>query len=239
MNRNWLLAGAAVVVVALVAGGVYAVQFFTPQRASSVTHAFTLDSPTPAPSGSPVGLAGKWVVVTNSQAGYRAHEKFLEQSSPNDAVAHTTGVTGSVTIDGSGGPLSGTGLSVTADLRGLQSTDAFASHGPFQRDRYVGSMVLETDQFPEARFSAAEVAIPSGLEAGGQLPATAHGNLTVHGTTRAVDIPVTMQLSGGRIEVVGAVTVDMRDYGIGVPSVAFTSVQPALTVEFHLFFGRG
>ena len=31
----------------------------------------------------------------------------------------------------------------------------------------------------------------------------------------------------------------MNDYGVRTPSVGFTSVQPTVTVVFHLFFARG
>ena len=130
-------------------------------------------------------------------------------------------------------------LKVVVDLTQLQSTDAGAVHGNFQRDRFVGPMVLNTGSFPNATYQVDSIAIPAAAAGGGQQALATHGKLTVHGVTKDVDVPMTGQVSGDKIEVVGSVAVDMTDYGIQAPSVGFTSVQPKLTVAFHVFFARG
>lgn len=228
--------GGVLALVLIAAGVVYAVQFFTPHKETPATAKVALTSPSAAPASG--GVEGKWSIGSGSEAGYRAKEKFLELSGPTDAVARTTGVTGSMTITSTGGQLAAQGLSVTADLTGLQSTDANAIHGSFQRDRFVGPNVLETGQFPSAKYESDPISIPAAATTGGQQQLTSHGKLTIHGTTKTVDIPVMVQVNGDRIEVVGSVAIDMRDYGIGVPDVGFTSVQPQATIEFHLFFSR-
>ena len=72
--------------------------------------------------------------------------------------------------------------------------------------------------------------IPAAATNGGQQALATHGKLTVHGVSRTVDIPMTGQVTGDKIEVVGSVAVDMTDYGIQTPSVGFTSVQPKVTI---------
>lgn len=225
--------------LALAGLGVYAIQFFSPQKASSsggTPTTLATPSASPAVGGS---LAGKWVVAGGSSAGYRATEQFVGQAGPNQAVADSKAVSGGMTIAAPGGALVAQQLKVSVDLTQLQSSDAGAIHGSFQRDRFVGPMVLNTGQFPSAAYQVDSISIPATATSGGQQALSTHGKMTVHGVTRDVDIPMTGQVTGDRIEVVGSIAVDMTDYGIQPPSVGFTSVQPRVTIAFHLLFARG
>jgi polyisoprenoid-binding protein YceI len=238
VNRK-LQIGAGVVAVLVLAGlAVYAMQFFTPRSASSGGTPTTLASPSASPAVG-TSLAGKWTVTGGSSAGYRATEQFVGQAGPNQAVADSRAVSGSITIADAGGSLAAKQLQVSVDLTQLQSSDAGATHGTFQRDRFVGPMVLNTGQFPSATYQVDSISIPAAATNGGQQALATHGKVTVHGVSRTVDIPMTGQVTGDKIEVVGSVAVDMTDYGIQTPSVGFTSVQPKVTIAFHLFFARG
>jgi hypothetical protein len=46
------------------------------------------------------------------------------------------------------------------------------------------------------------------------------------------------QLNGGKIEIVGSMSIDMSDYGVSPPSVPFTTVDSQVTIEFQLFLAR-
>jgi polyisoprenoid-binding protein YceI len=83
------------------------------------------------------------------------------------------------------------------------------------------------------------VNIPATTAEGGQQQLVTRGKLTIHGTTKDVDIPMMGQVTGTRIEVVGSLVIDMTDYGVQPPSLAFTTVQPKVTIVFHVFFARG
>ena len=238
LNRKFLIGGAVLVVVVLAGLGVYAYQFFTPQKTSSAgTTPLALGTPSssPAVGGS---LAGKWTVTSGSSAGYRATEQFAGQNGPNQAVADTTGVTGSMTIASAGDQLVAQQLKVVVDLTQLHSSDAAANRGNLQRDRFVGPNFLQTDQFPNATYQVDSISIPAGAAGGGQQQLATHGKLTIHGTTKNVDIPMTGQVTGDKIEVVGSVGIDMTDYGVQPPSLQFTSVQPQVKIAFHLVFAR-
>jgi polyisoprenoid-binding protein YceI len=238
LSRKLLLglSAAALVVLAVAA---YAYQFFTPQKASSA-HGSSVSLSTPSSSPS-VGasLAGKWTVTSGSSAGYRATEQFVGVTGPNQAVADSTAVSGGTTIVDQGGQLVATQFKVSVDLTQLHSSDAAATRGGLQRDRFVGPNFLQTDQFPTATYQVDSVTIPAAATTGGQQQLATHGKLTIHGTTRDVDIPMTGQVTGDRIEIVGSVGIDMTSYGVQPPSLQFTSVQPKLTLAFHLFFARG
>src|SRR4029077_17590892 len=176
---------------------------------------------------------GTWTVSAGSQVGYRVKEQFINQSGPTEAVARTSKVTGGLQISGSGSSLEGTGGHFKADAASLQSQDKYANYQAYQRDFFVRSIYLQTDSYPSAEFKADSVAIPAGI-ASGAVSVTASGHLTVHGGTKPVTASFQAQLSGSGVEVAGSMTMDMRDFGIEVPDISFTTAQPTVVVEFDL-----
>jgi len=238
LNRKLLIGLSLAALLVLVAVGAYAYQFFTPRKASSPGTSVSLSTPSSRPSVG-TSLAGKWTVTSGSSAGYRATEQFVGVTGPNQAVADSSAVSGSATIASQGGQLVAQQLKVVVDLTQLHSSDAAANRGNLQRDRFVGPNFLQTDQFPTATYQVDSISIPAAAVDGSQQQLATHGKLTIHGTTREVDIPMTGQVTGDKIEVVGSVGIDMTSYGVQPPSLQFTSVQPKLTLAFHLFFARG
>jgi polyisoprenoid-binding protein YceI len=238
LSRKVLIGFGLAALLVVVAVGAYAYQFFTPQKVSNPSTSLRLSTPSSSPSVG-TGLAGKWTVTSGSSAGYRATEQFVGMTGPNQAVADSSAVSGSTTIADQAGQLVARQLKVVVDLTQLHSSDAAANRGNLQRDRFVGPNFLQTDQFPNATYQVDSISIPSGAAGGGQQQLASRGQLTIHGTTKTVDIPMTGQVTGDKIEVVGSVGIDMTDYGVQPPSLQFTSVQPKLTIAFHLFFARG
>ena len=238
MPRKLLIVGAALAVLVTAAVGVYAVQFFTPQKSSPSSTTGKLSSPSSSPA---VGgtLAGTWKVTSGSSAGYRATEQFAGVNGPNQAVADSAAVSGGMTITDQAGQLLVEQLKIVVDLTQLHSSDAAATRGGLQRDRFVGPNFLDTNQFPTAGYQADPITIASATGASGQQQLASHGRLTVHGVTKTVDIAMTGQVSGALIEVVGSTLIDMTDYGVQPPNLQFTSVQPKATIAFHVFFRRG
>ena len=123
------------------------------------------------------------------------------------AVGRTPDVTGSLTLAGS----TITAASFEADLTSLQSDSGM-------RDGQLGRQGLETDTYPTATFVLAEPieldAVPAEGEA---IAATAVGDLTLHGVTKRVEIPLEAQLSNGVVTVVGSLPVAFGDYGMTAP----------------------
>ena len=66
------------------------------------------------------------------------------------------------------------------------------------------------------------------------------GDLTLHGVTRSVEIPIQGQLlDGGAIVVVGALDVALADYEIEPPTgFAVLSIDDVGTIELQLAFTR-
>ncbi len=225
---------AGVAVVALVGGGAY-VYFFSGLRSSPSPLA--LSTPTASASAAPAGgLAGTWTVTTGSVAGYRVKELFVGETSKHEAVAQTSTVSGSLTVSGDSSGYQVTAITFTAGLTGLHSVDSVAGRNVVQRDSYV-SRQMNLQQFPDATFTASAGLVPA-TDGSGAVDVSAAGTLTIHGVTKNVAATARAQLNGGRIEIVGKLSIDMTDYGVSPPSVPFTTVDSQVTIEFQLFLTK-
>ena len=181
---------------------------------------------TSAGSGS---LEGTWTVdASSSFVGYRVQEQLVGIGA-NTAVGRTSSVTGSLTATGT----AISAVDMTADLTTLKSDSE-------QRDGRLRDDGLETARFPTATFKlTAPIELGSVPTEGQQVSATATGDLTIHGTTKSVQIPIQAQLQGGVVTVVGSIDVVFADYGFSGPSsFKVLSVEDHGIMEFQLVFAR-
>lgn len=218
-----LLLGAALsAVVAFVAA--YAL-FFTPDSPPPLT----LSGPGEAVATVPAGV---WTVGTGSVAGYRVREKLLRLPASNDAVGRTSAVTGSFRLDPAGD-----GLVVRAGMRLDADLSTMTSDEP-RRDDHMRTMGIESDRFPAASFvSTADLVVRP--EAGSaSARALVRGELTLHGVTRTVDVPVQARYDGSRIEVVGSLSFPWELFDMQQPNLSYVTVEADPTMEFQLFFDR-
>jgi polyisoprenoid-binding protein YceI len=192
-------------------------------------------SPESAPADTPADATpeGRWVVRTgdDSFVGYRVRETFAGLSVASDAVGRTHDVQGSLTVDGD------TSLSA-ADVRaGLQALESDED----RRDNAIRNRGLETNRFPEATFTLTEpLPLPSPATPGEDVSVTAMGDLTLHGVTRQVEVPVQARWDGSStIKVVGTLDIAFADYDIDPPNVGgFVSVEDEGELELQLTFVR-
>lgn len=226
MRRGVVASGVALVALAAIGGAAFLLL-------GSHQAPAPLALGSPAASGSASSLAGDWKVGGGSEAGYRVSEQFINQPAPTEAVARTTKISGGLRVQGSGSTLQASNLHFTADLAALVSQDKYANYQVYQRDFFIRTIYLQTDQFPNADFNASRVSIPSGIETG-PVSITVSGKLTVHGVTKSVTTQLQAQRSTSGIEVAGSINVDMRDFGVEVPSISFTQAQPGVVIEYHL-----
>jgi polyisoprenoid-binding protein YceI len=186
-------------------------------------------TPTAAATGAPpsaTGLARTWALdPASSFVGYRVVEELVGIGAAT-AVGRTSDVTGSLVYDGA----AITAVSVTAQMNTLKSDES-------RRDNALRSQSLETNRYPTATFELS-TPIPVGQATEGQRLATsARGNLTLHGVTRAIELPLEGQFAGGRVVVVGSTEVAFADYGIAPPRApAVLSVEDRGILELQLVF---
>jgi polyisoprenoid-binding protein YceI len=232
--RHWLrwLIGAVVVLAALAAAGPFVyIHFFNsaPSALSLSPSAGTASSAgtataTAAASGP---VAGRWSAGSGSVVGYRVSEVLLGQNAT--AVGRTSSVTGHLTIAGS----TATAASFSVPVATIHSDKS-------QRDASFDGRIMDVAQYPTATFTLTSPVDLAPLPAAGTVKSyTAHGKLTLHGTTRAVTVTLTAERTGAQIKVAGQIPVLFSDYNIQNPSFAgFVTTQDHGLLEFLLVFTR-
>ncbi len=238
--RHWLrwLIGAVVVLAALaVAGPFIYIHFFnaapsaltlTPGASSSAASGGASSSATPAATTAASGaVAGTWAVGSGSVLGYRVNEVLLGQNAT--AVGRTTSVTGHLTIAGS----AATAASFSVPMATVHSDKS-------QRDAQFDGRIMDVSQYPTGTFTLTSPIELGALPAAGVIKSyPAHGQLTLHGTTRAVTFTLTAERKGSQIEVAGDIPVLFSDYNIQNPSFAgFVTTQDHGLLEFLLVFTK-
>jgi polyisoprenoid-binding protein YceI len=179
------------------------------------------------------GIAGSWAVDTSvgsgesgTFVGYRVNEQLATVGAAT-AVGRTTGVTGTMTIDGT----TINAVDITADLTGLQSDES-------NRDRQLQRQGLETATFPTATFSLTQPIELESVPAEGEIiEVTATGDLTLHGVTKSVEIPLQARLESGVITVAGSLPIQFADYSIQQPQgMIVLSVEDHGILELQVHF---
>ncbi|MGI9648780.1 MAG: YceI family protein [Acidimicrobiia bacterium] len=182
-------------------------------------------------------LDGTWIIDTTagggtveegSFVGYRVQEE-LASIGAKTAVGRTTALSGSFTFEGSA--LSA--ASVVADLTQLKSDSG-------GRDGQMRTQSLETNTFPEATFTlTSPVELGAAPADGESFSVQAEGDLTIHGVTQSVIVPIAGQVVGETVVVVGLIQIVFEDYQIDKPeSFRVLSVEDIGEMEFQLFLTR-
>jgi polyisoprenoid-binding protein YceI len=176
---------------------------------------------------------GAWALPANDAEGsfvqYRINEKFAAGLVDNTASGKSTDVTGAVKVDGT----TVSDITITANLAALHSDKDF-------RDRALQSRGLETDRFPKATFTASgPITLASSPKQGATVSVDVPGDLTLHGTTKSVTLPVEARWDGRRIQIVGDLPIVLADYDIAAPSGGpIASIEDHGSLEFKVFFTK-
>ncbi len=214
------------VVVVVVVGGAALYWFVIRSDAKPRAHI----EQTKVSAGGP--LDGSWTLHPSdgrSFVGYRVQEQFAAATIESTATGRTGEVQGTLRVSGT----TVDGVTVTANLATLKSDKSL-------RDARLHTMGLETDRFPDAKFVQTQPIRLAHVPAAGEtVDATAVGDLTLHGVTRTVSIPVQGRWDGQAVQVVGHLPITFSDYRIDAPSIGgFTSVSDHGELEFQVFFTR-
>jgi polyisoprenoid-binding protein YceI len=177
-------------------------------------------------------LAGTYILSSGdpqSFVGYRVQEQFAAATIESTAAGRTSTLQGSLAIAG----MRIDTVGVTADMRTLRSDKDL-------RDSRMHTIGLQSDTFPQSKFALTKpIRFDRAPAAGKTVKATATGDLTLHGVTKRVDVPVEGRWDGRAIQVVGHLPIQFADYKIDPPNIAgFTSVQDHGEMEFQLFFRK-
>ncbi len=229
MQRSVKIALAAVVVVVL--GGAFGFWYFVlrdtaaPEASLSALEQNTSGQTSGTQLSNPDGT---WTLVAgdNVFVGYRIQELFGGESIKKTATGRTPGVTGTMTVQGN----QITAVEITADMQQLKSNES-------RRDATQKSGGLETNTFTTATFKLTQpIALPTVPAEGATADVEAVGDLTLHGVTKQVTIPLQTSLKDGRINVAGGADIVLADYSISPPRGGFVNVDDAGVFEVQLAF---
>jgi polyisoprenoid-binding protein YceI len=126
-------------------------------------------------------------------------------------------------------------VQVTIDAAKLTVTGKgeSASDVPKVQQTMAGAEVLDVQHHPTITFTSTSMAIKGRTVT--SLDATVTGDLTIRGVTRAVAVPVSVQLGAATLTATGRLAVKQTDYGIKPVSVGgVVSVKDALNISFTI-----
>ncbi|MEQ1786311.1 MAG: YceI family protein [Acidimicrobiales bacterium] len=189
------------------------------------------DCASPAASDAPDTPDGRWSLEPDPEreavfVGYRIEERFGGETVTKTATGRTSDVEGSLVVtDGEV-----TEASIVAHLDSLRS-DRTA------RDSAMRRRGLETDTFPEARFTlTAPIVLASAPTVGSATDAVATGTLELHGEQAEVDVPIEACWTGPTIKLSGSAPVVLADYGIEQVQTPIVDIADHGELEFELVF---
>jgi polyisoprenoid-binding protein YceI len=239
MLRRPLFIGLAafLALVVLACGGAYAYYFTGLRFVPAPLSLSSFGSNGSNASTSADRLVGHWTVTAGSQAGYRVKEELFGQTAKHEAVARTSEVTGELTVRLNSSGLQVNGLRFVVQLSSLQSVDSVAGHNVTNRDRAVGR-ALEIQQFPAAVFAASTLAVPAKIAQGETAKVTLPGTFTVHGVARPARATAQVRAAAGKVQAAGSIPLDMTQFGVTPPHVAFAQSDAQVTVDFQLALSR-
>lgn len=203
--------------------------------AASAAASTTAETSTTA-AASTAAVAGTWTVDTSvgefsfenstgTFVGFRVQEE-LSSIGSTTAVGRTPTVTGEITFDGT--TLSA--ATIEADMTAISTNES-------RRDDRVQE-ALETGQFPTATFVLTQpIDLGDAVNTGAAVSVEATGDLTIHGVTTPVTLPLDAQFVNGTIVVVGSLDMALSTYGVEAPTAPIVvSVSDQAQIELQLFF---
>jgi polyisoprenoid-binding protein YceI len=217
----------AVVVVVLVAGGLFAWYIISGDAPPKPE----LSATGPSSAAGPATPNGPWHVVRRDDAyvGYRIKELFGDTIIKHEVVGRSPSVSGNLTV--ANGRV--TVATVRADLRDLESDRA-------ARDTYIHDNALESEKYPNSRFTlTTPIALPGPAERGTAVDTRATGRLLLHGVTRPITFDLEARWNGPTIEVVGTAPIALADYDIDAPDTVIAKVDDHGSIEVKLVFVPG
>jgi polyisoprenoid-binding protein YceI len=131
-------------------------------------------------------------------------------------------------IDGdSQDPVANGGVEIVLDASSYHSDDP-------QRDRRVTRDSLETVHYPTITFISTRIEDLKWEVPGSDATATVVGNLTLHGVTREIRVPVDAILSpDGKLSADGEVSFDFTAFGVVPPSALFGAIKAGSVVDLN------
>jgi len=146
------------------------------------------------------------------------------------------------------GDFTGTTRTVTGQLTGapdigsvrgwVEAPVQSLKTGDRKRDKDLNKS-MESSKYPNLRFDLNRITTTKST--GDSMPVTLYGTLTIHGVTRRVELPGTIEFNGANARVHSDFPLNLKEYGIGGLSKMLGMLKMHENIEVHvdLVFGLG
>jgi polyisoprenoid-binding protein YceI len=140
-------------------------------------------------------------------------------------VGDFTGTTSTVAGQITGAPdIRGVRGWVEAPVESLKTGDR-------KRDKDLNKS-MESSKYPNLRFDLNSITAKQ--SAGDSMPVTLHGTLNIHGVTRRLDLPGTIEFKGETARVRTDFPLNLKEYGIGGLSKMLGILKMHENIEVHV-----
>ena len=222
--KRWTLIGVIAGMLAVVVGPWTYINLIAGEAPAPLTEATTTQSESAAPAST--STDGTWNVARGSLVGYRVDEVLFGQNAT--AVGRTSDVTGSMDV-------SGTTIETatfTVDMTTVASDEQ-------RRDNQFHGRIMQTSTYPTATFELTEPITFDGIPSvGSTVTKTVTGKLTLHGTTKVVNVDLTGERTASGITVKGSIPIVFAEWDIPSPSFGPVTTEDNGILEFALNFSH-
>src|SRR5262245_25328460 len=141
--------------------------------------------------------------------------------------------------NGSFGDFSGqvdyTGNPETSRVNLTIKTDSIKTDTPAQTKHLKTADFFDVAKFPEASF------VSTAIKAGGENGAThtVTGNLTMHGVTKAITFPATINVTPDAATVESSFSINRKDFGINYAGAADNLIRDDVVLTLHIHASKG
>jgi len=98
--------------------------------------------------------------------------------------------------------------------------------------QHFNEKYVESEKFPKSTFQGKIIGFKPG--ANGTQQVNAQGKLTIHGVTKDIDVPGTIDAQGNKLQMKSKFMVKVADYDIEIPEIVFQKIaeEVEVTIDF-------
>jgi len=233
-----ILIGGLLAIIVVVAAAIAGWWFFLREDNQLATNAPAVPTGlarTATTSTTPGGALAFAIIPARSEASYFADEKLASLPLPSTAKGTTRDISGTFYLTPDGLALDQSQPSTfSVNLKTLTSDKAM-------RDRRVQTMGLETDTYPTATFTIANVTgYDATRPAGEEQDLQVTGTMDLHGVQKELTWEVKARREGDVITALATVEFKYADFNIPILNIAgFVSVQDSVTLQVQIVAQAG
>ena len=96
---------------------------------------------------------------------------------------------------------------------------------------------MESEKFPKSTFSGKiDKLADVHFDKEGKYTVTVTGDLTIHGVTKRVTVPGSLNVEKGKIEATAAFQIKPDDYGIKIPTIVIEKIAEVIDVSINCHY---